>query len=259
MLLGLITQTIGTWVVAQLLSSWGVNPWYALVYGLWAGFTLAVRLDLPEPLAYGLVAGSLLAHERGKSWMSCVLLGLSVFAKEVTMLFVLAAILASIASKRWRDGWCMALITVLPYALFQVWLWRIFGEPGIGSGGAMATSFEIIPLKGFLQIGAYSLVYLLAMLVVFGPSILLPAIWGVWAGLRRWVAGDPTHIVFALLLNAIIIFFLPFSTVRETGGLLRFASGLVLSVLLFAARYRYKKVLNYSALWLVMNTFLLKS
>ncbi len=33
--------------------------WYALIYGLWAGFTLAVRLDLPEPLAFALVAAAL--------------------------------------------------------------------------------------------------------------------------------------------------------------------------------------------------------
>jgi hypothetical protein len=56
-----------------------------------------------------------------------------------------------------------------------------------------------------------------------------------------------------------MIAFLPYSTARETGGLLRFACGLVLAVLLFAARYRQRRALNYSFLWIVLNVFLLKS
>jgi hypothetical protein len=131
--------------------------------------------------------------------------------------------------------------------------------PGIGSGGAMATPFEIIPFMGLLRIGYYSPVYLLAMLIVFLPAVVVPAVWGVWVGIRKWVTGDGTVVVLALALNALAMFFLPFSTYRETGGLLRFACGLVLCVILFAARYRMKKILNYSFLWLVLNVFLLKS
>ena len=258
-ILGIVTQTAGTWAVSQLLKGWGINPWFALVYGLWAGLVLAVRLDLPEPLAYGLVAGSLLAHERQKGWLSWILLGLSVFAKEVTALFVLASFLASFMSKRWLECFAVILIAVLPFALFQVWLWQAFGAPGIGSGGAMATPFEWIPFMGFFRIGFYNLFYLLAMLVVFGPAIILPSIWGVWAGLRQWISGDTNVIVAALALNALIMCFLPFSTVREAGGLLRFACGLVLAVLLYASRYRKKKVLHYSLFWLVLNAFLIKS
>jgi len=37
-LLGILSQTVGTWLVAKLLAGWGISPWYALVYGLFAGF-----------------------------------------------------------------------------------------------------------------------------------------------------------------------------------------------------------------------------
>jgi hypothetical protein len=60
-------------------------------------------------------------------------------------------------------------------------------------------------------------------------------------------------------LNCLAIVFLPYSTFRETGGLLRFSCGLVLATLLFASRYQLRRVLNYSRLWLVLNVFLLKS
>jgi len=258
-ILGILTQTAGTWAVSRLLRGWGISQWYALVYGLWAGFLLAVRLDLSEPLAYGLVAGGFLAHERQKYWLSWILLSLSVFAKEVTAFFVLAALLELLSMKRWRDCLLMLLITGLPFALFQGWLWQVFGAPGIGSGGAMATPFEWIPFMGFFRIGQYSPGYLLAMLVVFGPSIIMPSVWGIWAGFRQWLAGESNVLVISLLLNALLMCFLPFSTVREPGGLLRFACGLILSVLLFAGRYHQKKVLNYSVLWVVMNAFLLKT
>jgi hypothetical protein len=257
--LGMISHTAGTWAVAELLTAWGVSRWYALVYGLWAGFILSVRLDLPEPLAFGLVAGALLAQIRRNHWLAWLLLGLSLFAKEVTAIFVLAVVLCALLQKKWGEVAGLALVTVLPYALFQVWLWWEFGQPGVGSGGAMATPFEIIPFMGLLRIGSYSLLYLLAMLVVFGPAVILPSIWGVWAGVRKWLEGNPDLIVIALVFNALVMFFLPFSTYRETGGLLRFACGLVLSVLLFGARYHLRKVLNYSLFWLVMNAFLLKS
>jgi len=143
--LGVVSLAAGTWVVSELLAGWGISRWYALVYGLFAGFLLAVVVDLPEPLAFGLAAGGLLALEREKRLLGWVLLGMSVFAKETTALFVAAVMLTYLAQRRWSDLIVVGLVGALPFALFQVWLWRVFGQLGIGSGGAMATPFEIIP------------------------------------------------------------------------------------------------------------------
>jgi hypothetical protein len=258
-MIGVVSLVGGTWVVSELLAGWGVSRWYALVYGLWVGFVLAVRLDLPEPLAYALVAGALLASEHGRPRLSWLLYGLALFAKEVTVAFVLAALLSSLVQRRWQDVGGLLLVAIAPYALFQGWLWWIFGQPGIGSGGNMATPFELIPFMGLWRIANYSLAYLGAMLLVFGPATLLPTIWGIWASLKKLLEHQTNVVVLALLINALLIASLPFSTFRETGGLLRFMCGLVLAVLLFAARYKIRRVLNYSGLWLVLNAFVLKS
>lgn len=258
-LIGILSQAAGTWAVSVLLDEWGTSRWYALTYGLFAGFTLAVRLDLPEPLAYALVAGALLAGLRGRPTLGSVLYGLALFAKEVTILFVAAQLLAYLFQRRWRDAWVLCALSLLPYALFQAWLWWIFGQPGLGSGGAMATPFEVIPFMGLWRIGFFSPAYLVAMLVVFGPAIVLPVVWGAYQSLRFFFTGERNVIVLGLLLNALVIAFLPFSTFRETGGILRFACGLVLGVLLLAGRYRLRRALNYSVLWVVLNVFLLKS
>ncbi|MEW5872613.1 MAG: AZOBR_p60025 family cell surface glycopolymer formation protein [Chloroflexota bacterium] len=258
-LLGILAQGAGTWAVAQLLKDWGVSPWYALVYGLWAGLLLAVIVDLTEPLAYGLVAGAFLALQRQRKLLGWALLGLAVFAKEVTVLFVVAVALAYLSERQWRSALGVSLLTGIPFFLFQLWLWSVFGQPGVGSGGDMATPFEWIPFMGIWRIGAFSVQYMIAMLVVFAPTIMLPAVWGVWKSLRFWLAGERNMVVLALLLNSLIIPFVPFSTFRETGGMLRFACGLVLTIILFAARYRQRRVLNYCFFWMVLNVFVLKS
>jgi hypothetical protein len=184
---------------------------------------------------------------------------LALFAKEVTLIFLVAALISALLNRRWIDVAGLGLVAILPYGLFQFWLWRVFGQAGLGSGGAMATSFEVIPFMGLLRIGLYSPAYLAAMLAVFGPAIVLPSLWGLWAGTKKLLSGDMGIIVLALILNAMVMLFLPFSTYRETGGSLRMACGLVLSILIFSSRYRMRKVLNYSLLWLVLNAFLLKS
>jgi hypothetical protein len=257
-ILGILSLAGGTWALSQLLDDWGVSRWYALVYGFWAGFILALIVDLPEPLAYGLVVAGFLAIKRNKELLGWMLLMLAVFAKEVTILFVGGILLAYLFDRRWRAALGLVLVSILPFLVFQFWLYTVFGEFGIGSGGEMATSFEWIPFMGLLRIGEFSLVYLLAMLLVFGPSVILPSVWGVLESVKYFLNGQRNMIVLGLLINSLVIVFLPFSTYRETGGLLRFASGLMLAVLLFAGRYRMQRVLNYSAFWVVLNVFLLK-
>jgi hypothetical protein len=258
-ILGVLAQTMGTWAVSVLLKGWGVSPWYALVYGSWVGFGLAVRLDLPEPLAYALVAGAILAGDRGHSYLGSFLYGLALFTREVTILFVLAQVLVYLAGRKWRDALVFSTFTLVPFGIFQIWLWATFGQTGLNSGGAMATPFEWIPFMGLLRIGLYSSLYLVAMLLVFGPSIILPSLWGLWSAATNWLKGERNVIVLGLFFNALAIPFLPFSTFRETGGVLRFACGLVLAGLLFAGRYRLQRQLNYTFLWIVLNVFLLKS
>ncbi len=62
-----------------------------------------------------------------------------------------------------------------------------------------------------------------------------------------------------LLMNAVVIPFLPFSTVRETGGLFRFGCGLILAFLLFASAENQKKALRYSPLWLSLSAIIINA
>ncbi len=253
-----VAHIAGTWMLASLLIGWGVSPWYALIYGLWVGFGLALRLDLPEPLAYALIVGGLLSNQRGLHWPMWVLFGLGLFAKEVTIAFVLAGVLSSLLQRDWRNAMGISLVSLLPFGLFQLWLMKVFGHLGLGSGGAMASGFEVIPFMGFWRIFLYSVVYGLAMLLVFGPTVLLPSVWGILVSIKKILSQDTNMVVLALLLNAIAIVFLPFSTFRETGGLLRFSCGLVTAVVCLAAVDKIYRVLRYGFWWMILNVFWFK-
>jgi hypothetical protein len=256
--LGILSLTAGTWALSVLFDEWGVNRWYAIVYGFWAGFSLAIVVDLPEPLAYSLLIGGILALIKRKEAFGWLLLMLAVFAKEVTILFVAAMFLSYLIDFNLRSMIGISVIVFLPYFLFQVWLYSVFGEFGFGAGGNMATSFEWIPLMGLWRIAEFSKQYFFAMVIVFGPSIILPTIWGLVVSIKSLKNDQKNMIVLGLLINSLVMLFLPFSTFRETGGLLRFASGIMLAILLYAGRYRLKRILNYSLFLMVLNVFLLK-
>jgi len=219
-----------------------------------AGGLLALDDPPYNPAPGGSTSGDIAPRAR----LGWLLLGLAVFARETTLLFAIALPLAYTVRRSWRAAFEAALVMLLPFAVFQGWLWWVFGQPGIGSGGAGATSFDIIPFMGLLRIGRESMPYLLGMGFVFGLTVILPALWGVWAVLRAWYHGERTMLVVALFLNAAVIAFTPYSTFRETGGMIRFATGLVLSVLLFSSKFGHRRVLNYSMFWLVLNVFLVK-
>ncbi len=256
--LNLISLVLGTWCLMEIFRRFSINPWYALLFGLWAGFTLALIVDLPEPMAYALVSAAVLFRLQKRAWVSTLLFGLALFTKEVTILFWIAAFLEDLLRRNVKNLALLTGLGLMPFILFQYWLWKVFGQPGIGSGGEMASGFEIIPLMGLWRIGEFSVLYLAGMFVVFGPTLILPAFWGIWQSIKCWWSKERNLFSFALFLNAVMLLFLPFSTFRETGGLIRLGSGLVVSLLYFCGRYRKVRVLNLLAITLVLNVFLFK-
>ena len=133
-----------------------------------------------------------------------------------------------------------------------MWRWHVFGSPGIGSGGAKSTPFEWIPLMGLWRIGFESIPALALFIVIFGPTIFIPVIWGIRASAKELWRNRINAENLSLFMNSLLLLFLPFSTVREPLRLLRFTSGFVLAVLLFAARNNLQKPLNYVLAWIAL-------
>ncbi len=256
--LNVLAQVVGTAILEKLLVQLGVSRWYALIYGLWPGLLVAVRTDLNEPLAYALVVVAYWADQRSRIGWTGLLFGLALFAKETTILFVVAHGLYALTTRDPRRMWSVGGLALLPFALWQLVLWQVFGAPGLGSGGCLATPFELIPFMGLWRIALISLSVFGVFVLFLGPGVLLPTLWGIIAAARRLWQGQQHPYIWAMAVNALAIPFTPFSTFREPVAMLRYAVGLVLASLLFAGLVKSWRVLNYAWLWLALNVFLIK-
>jgi len=233
--LNLIAHALGTAALAALLEGRGLNGLYALSYGLWVGLIAPVGLDLNEPLSFALVIAGWLLLERRRPLAAAACLGLALFAKETALIFWFAALAAALFTSRDRRLLAGLAAGGLAFAGWQLWLLTQFGRIGLGSGGDMATPFEWIPFMGLWRIGTVNPRALVLFLIIFGPTVVGPAVWGAIASLRTLVAGSRGPSEFGLLFSSAAIMALPFSTFREPLGLVRAADGLVLAVMLFAS------------------------
>ncbi len=265
--LNLLAHTAGAALVSAYLTDKGLSPLYGLSYALWVGLLAPVGLDLNEPLSYALIAAAWLLRGRHRPLLSALCLGLALFAKETALVLWAAALMGSWLGDRDRRYTIALALAGAAYAAWQLWLYLQFGQFGLASGGDMATPFEWIPFMGLWRIGTVSLRALALYVVIFGPTVVLPAAWGALASARSLLAAAPGQSQFALLLSSLAIMALPFSTFREPLGLIRAMDSLVLAVLLFAsdqfeggsaaARSRSLRILRFALLWIPLLAILI--
>jgi hypothetical protein len=257
-LVNLIAQVAGTLAVEAWLKAHGVSPWYALTYGLWVGLVAGVRLDLNEPLSYALTALTFVALDRKRPWLSALCVGLAILAKETALVFWAALVLWSVLARDRRALTGLGL-AVLPFVVLQVWLWRSFGTIGLTSGGYLATPFEWLPYMGLWRVASVSVPAFVLLVAISIPIAVGPSLWGFMAAVQRLWQRDTSPAVLALGANAALIAVLPFSTFREPLALVRLATGLVLCTVLFGARFKSRRVLNYSLFWIAALVLIVRS
>lgn len=241
---------IGTRFTEDILTGRGASRWYALGYGLFGGLMMAMRLDLTEPLAYALAQGAVLSYERGRRRGAAGLLALAALAKETTLLVTAGFLLSFALSRRRRDLAEWAVIIGAPFAAWQIILRMGLGAWGIGSGGALATPFEVIPYLGLWSLAAINTRAFALIALIMVPMALLPGLIALIAAVRDIARRDVHPLVCCLLTNALVIPFTPQSTLREPLGMLRFIVGLVAAVILWGAYRKSRRALNYSLLWI---------
>lgn len=255
--LNVIALAGGTYFTERLLVARGASRWYALAYGLYGGLLAGLRLDLTEPLAYGFVQAGLWAWDRKRSRPAALLLALSALAKETALVATAGLLLHLALERRWGEAARMGLTAVMPFAAWQGVLWAWLGAPGVGSGGAMATSFEWVPFGGLLRVATVSLPTFWLLLAIEGPLFVLPTMWALVDSARSLFRSPRRVWTILLLVQAVVLLFLPFSTWREPLGMVRMTVGLVAATLLYGTLRRSRRVLNYSLLWLATLAFLL--
>ncbi len=265
----LVALGVSTALLEQLLVTHKASRWYALGYALSLGVLGTVRLALPEVLAYGLCIAGLWFLGRDRLPQSAIAFALAALAKEVTLLvsgavgFHLLFFGEGPLTDRLRRALGFGGAVLAPFIALQIGLFVWLGVAGVGSGGAGASGFEVIPLMGvvrILTVGGPTV--FVALMAVIGPFVLLPTGWGLWRCWHDWRAKEWTLTTSLLLFNAGIMLFVPFSTYREFLGILRFIVGLQLALILYAAeraRRGTRRPLRYSTFWVLTLLILIVS
>jgi hypothetical protein len=257
-LINVAALAAGTWLTEQILCHYKKSRWYALTYGLYAGLLMSARLDLNEPLAYGLGQAAILSTERDRWKLATLFFALGALAKETVLVFVAGYLLFLLARRHWCRWAGLALGVAVPFLAWQGALWAWFGRPGLGSGGAGDTGWEWLPFRGLWSVGAINLRVLVLLALVMVPLAVIPTLLSLWAAGRELWHGRWQPFTALVFANALVMLFLPQSTYREFLAMLRLTIGLVVATLVFGAQRCSKRTLNYTLLWLASLVFLTK-
>ena len=185
----------GTLVVAAWLKRKRLSPWLALIYGLYGGLFLGLRLDLIEPMACALVALAIYLFDFGgrlRILWAGLAFALAVLTRETVAIFpalyALAALFERGQATTWRDrllaNWRRAAlllgVAIIPLAIYKgvlaVWL---------GSSGVpVETLPRVIPFQGLLTYWPWPREQIATSVAVVLPALLCASV-GLWALAKR--------------------------------------------------------------------------
>ena len=257
-LINLLALLAGVRLTERLLLRYGASRWFALAYGLYAGQLLSLRLDVSEPLAQCFIMLGVWWGEEERWPLAGVAFALAGLTKETALVAAAGYLAYLLLTRRWRALVTLGALAGLPCAGWQVVLRLWLGQWGVGSGGAGATPFEIIPFGGFLRIAGFGLSVFALFLVILGPLLIGPIVAATIAGLRALWRRPPHPFTLMLLAQCAALIFLPFSSWREMLAMLRLSVGFVAGVLLFAGWRGSRRALLYAQVWIVTLVFLFK-
>jgi hypothetical protein len=246
----------GIWLLQEILAHFQKPRWFAIIYGMYVGVLMALRLDLTEPLAYFLVLAGIYFHIHTKTTASIASLALAVLAKEITILFLGAFALAEFFRNP-RRGLLMGISGAAPYIMWKgiVFLW--LGDWGLNSGGALAAPFEYIPYFGWWKTALYAPQFFLTVSLLIVPLVVLPSLAGLWLSLNRiLLRHDPDESALMLFFTSLLIPFLPSSNIMDPLGVSRALIGVVIALVFFGAKQNNRRLLNYCLLFCITAVFI---
>ena len=244
---------IGTEVLDRLLRLKGFNPWYSIIYGLFVGQLWSVRRDLSEPLACMFVLLAVYSYTRKSHLLSATLFSLALFAKETTILFVAGYIITFLMHRKFKSGIRFAVITLGPFALYQLLLRSLFGTFGIiGTGMYNPT---ILPFYGIYQnLTNTSHPIQLPELLNMTSLIIIPSIMSWTIAIVNLLRRKFKPEIIYLLLNAFYLTFLPTASYVEIMAYARLTMQLVTAFILFSTMTKNQRLLKFSLIWVLPFT-----
>ncbi len=217
----ILAIVLSTYLLAKWLSKENLSPWYALMYSIYIGTFMAYSRDLNEPLAFCLIILGITLWIHKKSISATIFLALAIFTKETTMLFIFGIIASALMQKRIKPA-LLASISILPFAMWQIYLFIQLGTIPITAGPSLE-----LPLYGIIPHLTPEAGRLSSWLVVGLPALTFLCISSIYL-LKGKCRSSAT---WWLLLHSIFVILMPLDVYDHIMHSGRNASGLVLSVL----------------------------
>jgi hypothetical protein len=241
-LINLLAHSISAALVAYLLNTYRVSPWFALIYSLWLGELFAVRLDLNEPLFMVLALGAVVAYQHQRYRWTMFLLILSTLSKELGLV-----IAAGLALHAWFDSQRGTAIRIFlaPLLAFLAW-WGVM-RVWLGTLPTIypAAKVHFIPLQGMLtEDNPLELLFLAIWLGI--PAVVL-----LFLALRTICRKRAIPLGAALMVVAAgWVLVMPDVSWQDPIAAYRVALPLVVCTLLFIAQSYPRRLPWLAALWL---------
>ncbi|MBK9712534.1 MAG: hypothetical protein IPO81_14645 [Kouleothrix sp.] len=245
--LNVLSLVAGTYALARLAVRHRMPAILGAFFGLWIGALFVVEMDLTEVLAYGLVLWGILCWEADRRLLAGLLCGLAVLAKETTVLYGIAFLLAG-GSWDWRARLRFGVLALGPGLIWQLVLLLTFGETGITAAGTRGAPAEhMLPIVGLL--GATTVAdwaWGVQIMWVLVPS--LAAL--LWGGYLLWVERFPP-VGWALIANGLFVISLPGASTNYMAHSARIGLAVVVALAWAIVRTR-RPLLGLAALGLAL-------
>ena len=245
----------GVYILELILLHYNQPIRYALVYGLFIGTLMSLRLDLNEILAYGLVLLGILSWIKDRRWVAISIFSLALLTKEITIIFLFAFTLSCLF-KTPRKAIIWTAVGIAPLLIWKFVLFLPFHDWGLNSGGAMASSFEWIPYYGWWKMALVAPVNFAIISLLIVPMVIAPSALGLWLSVRTLAKKQWEEGILAVLLSSILIPFLPSSNILDPLGISRALIGLIIAFIFYGAKHNHKKLLNYCLLFCFSAVFI---
>ncbi|MBZ0276946.1 MAG: hypothetical protein K8I60_12420 [Anaerolineae bacterium] len=237
----ILAHSIGAALFTYLLVRIGATPLLGLLYTVWIGELLSVRLDLNEPLCFALSLAAVTAYLHQRHRWTVILLILAVLAKELALIF--AAGLALHALSRRMRSWA-ALLVGAPLLTFLAWwgvMWLWFGTLPTRYPAA---KLHLIPLWGmFTETSPVELIFLALWLGI--PAVMLLGL----AVYRFWRTREIPLGAALLLFGAAFVITMPDVSWQDPIAAYRVGMPLMITGMLFVAQCWPRRVSWLAALW----------
>ena len=244
LLINIFAHGLAAGVLAYLLATrTRASLWWALVPALWVGTLMSVRLDLNEPLAIALSLLGLAFYLQERYILGAILFAVAGLTKDVGLVLAGGLFLYEITQRQWWRGIRLALIAVLPFVLWliflRVWLgaWTNTALDGIPRLPSPIPFAGLFYAKTPLEFG---LIFVWAML----PALIILVM-----ALQKWRTVTPRPEIWLAVAAAAFVAYTPPATINELISTLRILQPLLVSALLLTAVYYPRRLFWFGALW----------